>query len=345
MHRIAMIGCGVVGQGFLRILSQKRALLRERYGFEAEVVAVSDKVKGSIMAEGGLDVDALVRHLEEKKKLDEFEAEGAVYGLDAVETIRKAPADIVVEVSWTDVKTGEPAATHMREAFKAGRHVATTNKGPAALFFKELSKLARDNNAVWKYEGVVMSGTPIFTLLDYCLAGNEVTEVKGILNGTTNFILTKMEDEGMGYEDALALAQKLGYAEADPTADVEGYDALAKVMILSNIVLGGNLKESDVERTGITGISSLDIEKARGERMRYKLVGSTRKEGGKVVASVKPVKLPLSDPLAGVGGATNALTFKTDLSGPITIQGAGAGMIETGFAIMIDVLNIHRETS
>ena len=147
----------------------------------------------------------------------------------------------------------------------------------------------------------------------------------------------------MAYEDALALAQKLGYAEADPTVDVEGFDALAKVIILSNIVLGGRLKPSDAERIGISGITIEDVQKAKAEGMRYKLIGSARKEGEKVIASVKPEKLPLTDPLAGVGGAVNALTFKTDLSGDITIQGPGAGKIETGFAIMIDVLNIHRE--
>jgi homoserine dehydrogenase len=189
-----------------------------------------------------------------------------------------------------------------------------------------------------------MSGTPIFDLLEYCLAINDIREIKGILNGTTNFMLTKMEEENMSYPDALALAQKLGYAEADPTADVEGFDALAKVVILSNVVLGGSLKPSDAEeRVGISGITIEDIQKAKSEGMRYKLIGSTRIENGKIIASVKPVKLPLSDPLAGVSGAVNALTFKTDLSGDITIQGPGAGKLETGFAIMIDVLNMHRE--
>jgi homoserine dehydrogenase len=203
--------------------------------------------------------------------------------------------------------------------------------------------VAIENNVKFRYEGVVLSGTPVFDLLDYCLAGNDITEFKGILNGTTNFMLTKMEEEGMPYDKALALAQDLGYAEADPTADVEGFDALAKVIILSNLVLGGDLKPDDVERVGISDITIEDIWGAKGEGTRYKLIGSGKKVGNRVIASVKPEKLPYSDPLAGVGGATNALTFKTDLSGDITILGAGAGKIETGFAILIDVLNIHRE--
>jgi homoserine dehydrogenase len=340
-YRIALVGCGTVGIGFLKILRDKGGLLKSKYGFEAKVVAVSDKVKGAVLADDGLDLRAFVAHVEAGKPIGEFDPK-AIHGLDSVETIRRAKADMVVEVAWTDIKTGEPASTHIREAFRAGAHVITTNKGPATLFHGELTEMAKKHNVLWRHEGVVMSGTPVFDLLEFCLAGNEVKEIKGILNGTTNFILTKMEDEGMAYKDALALAQKLGYAEADPTADVEGFDALAKILVLSNIVLGANLKTDQVARQGISAITLEDIARAKKEGKRYKLVASAKREGGKVVAQVKPVQLPLSDPLAGVGGAMNALTFHTDLSGPITIQGPGAGQMETGFAVLIDALNIHR---
>jgi len=343
--KIALVGCGVVGQGLLKIIRDKEDLLRDRFDLEVQLVAVSDKLKGSILHDGGIPIAAFLEHLEAKKPIGDFTLEGAEYGLDAVPTIQRTNADVVVEVAYTDVKTGEPASTHLREAFRAKKHVSTTNKGPGALHFAELSTLARVNDVLYKYEGTVMSGTPVFNLLDYTLAGNDVHSIKGILNGTTNFILTKMEEDGMAYQDALKLAQELGYAEADPTADVEGFDALAKVLILSNVVLGGGLKEADVERVGITGISIEDINAAKAEGMRYKLIGETRWVGDEVVASVKPVKLPLSDPLAGVGGAINALTFETDLMGPVTIQGAGAGQLETGFSVLIDLINIHRETS
>jgi homoserine dehydrogenase len=342
-RKIVMIGCGVVGQGFLEILAEKRELLKKRYGFEPVLVGVADMMKGSILVEQGIDIPAFLEHVKAGNKINEFPAQGAISGLDSVQTIQTADADMMVEVTYTDIKTGEPATTHIREALGKGMGVATTNKGPVTLHFKELCELACERNAIFRYEGVVMSGTPIFDLLDYCLAVNGVKEIKGILNGTTNFMLTKMEEDNMAYGDALALAQKLGYAEANPTADVEGFDALAKVVILSNVVLGGNIRPEDAERIGISGITIEDIQKAKAEGMRYKLIGSTKLENGKIVASVKPVKLPLSDPLAGVGGAVNALTFSTDLSGDITIQGPGAGKIETGFAIMIDVLNIHRE--
>jgi homoserine dehydrogenase len=343
-RRIILIGCGVVGQGFLEILVKKKALLGERFDFEPLLVGVADMRMGSILVQEGMDIPSFLDHLKKHGTVHDFPADGATVGLNSLDLIREADADVMVEVTFTDIKTGEPATSHIRAALDKGMCVATTNKGPVTLHFKELVELARKRNALFRYEGVVMSGTPIFDLLEYCLAINDIKEIRGILNGTTNFMLTKMEEENMSYADALALAQRLGYAEADPTADVEGFDALAKVVILSNVVLGGSIKPSDAkERVGISGITIEDIRKAKAEGMRYKLIGSTRLENGKIVASVKPVKLPLSDPLAGVSGAVNALTFVTDLSGPITIQGAGAGKLETGFAIMIDVLNMHRE--
>lgn len=342
-RRIILIGCGVVGQGFLEILVKKRALLAEKFDFEPVLIGVADMRMGSILARDGMDIQAFLEHLKATGTVHDFPAENPTVGLNSLELIREAEADIMVEVTFTDIKTGEPATSHIMAAFDKGMCVATTNKGPVTLHFKELGELARKRNVLFGYEGVVISGTPTFNLLEYCLAVNDIREIKGILNGTTNFMLTKMEEEDMSYQDALALAQKLGYAEADPTADVEGFDALAKVVILSNVVLGGSITPADAEREGISGITIEDIQKAKAEGMRYKLIGSTKLENGRIVASVKPVKLPLSDPLAGVGGAVNALTFSTDLSGDITIQGAGAGKLETGFAIMIDVLNMHRE--
>ncbi|MEW5936711.1 MAG: homoserine dehydrogenase [Candidatus Thermoplasmatota archaeon] len=341
-YRLAMIGCGVVCRGLMKILVEKGAYLKERYGFEACVTAVSDKFKGSILVPQGLNLKGFIEHLEGGRRVDEFKADGAVYGTDPLETIKRAPADVVIEVTFTDIRTGEPAATHIREALKAGRHVVTTNKGPIALFHRELSELARAHGVHLRHEGVVLSGTPVFNLMECCLAGNEVRELRGILNGTTNFILTKME-EGMEYDEALALAQRMGYAEADPTADVEGYDAMAKVLALAKIVMGAELAQSEVKRQGISSITKEDVAAAANEKMRYKLIGAVRRRDGEVEAHVRPEKLDLADPLASVGGAMNALTFRTDLSGEITIQGAGAGQIETGFALLTDLLTIHRD--
>jgi homoserine dehydrogenase len=187
----------------------------------------------------------------------------------------------------------------------------------------------------------VIAGTPVLNLAQQFLTGNRIDRIRGIFNGTTNFILTKMET-GMTYDDALKEAQELGYAEAVPDADVEGWDALAKVVILANAIMGADLKVADVDRTGITKISPEDVKQAAAEGKRWKLIGEVRREGGKVLGKVSPEKVVLTDPLASVGGATNAITFSTDLIQDVTIVGPGAGRIETGFALFSDLIEIHR---
>lgn len=262
--------------------------------------------------------------------------------MDPLDVIAKCDAEIIAELTYTDIKTAEPATSYIKKALQTGHNVVTSNKGPAALYYRELKALAKKKKRQFRIEGTVMSGTPVFTLFEGGFAGNTVNEIKGILNGTTNFILSKMEQDDMTYADALALAQKLGYAEADPTADVEGFDALAKIVILSNVILDGNIRTTDVPREGITSITKQMIADAKQEGFRYKLIARTKREGIKIAASVSPQKLPLSDPLAGVMGAQNALTFVLDLLGKVTIQGPGAGKTETGCAILQDMLAIHR---
>jgi homoserine dehydrogenase len=343
-YRIGLIGCGTVGQGLLDILVRKRAFLRDRYGFEARVVAVTDKLKGTVLAEDGIDIGKALEILAAGGSLTDYpKGPGVMTGqIDPLDVLERTGADIIAELTYTDIKTGEPATSYIKKALRHGKHVVTSNKGPAALHYREIKELAHSNDLQFRFEGTVMSGTPVFHLAECGLAGNEVSEVLGILNGTTNFILSKMETEGMEYGEALALAQKLGYAEADPTADVEGYDALAKIVILANVLLGASLKTQDVARQGITSITRDDVVRAKQDGFRYKLIAQAKKENGAVQASVAPQKLPLSDPLAGVMGAQNALSLVTDLVGKVTIQGAGAGKTETGFSILSDMLAIHR---
>lgn len=338
--RIAFIGFGTVGQGFAEILLEKKKLLRERYGIEYVVVAISDIIKGSVYDINGLDLEKILDIVKAGGGLDEYPS--GIKGMDALETIRETDSNLIVEVTYTDVKTGEPALTHVRTALEEGKHVISTNKGPPVKAIEDLKKLADENNVFYGFEGVVLAGTPVFNLLEYCLAGNNIREIKGIVNGTTNYILTMME-EGMSYSDALKKAQELGYAEADPTGDVEGWDALGKIVILSNTIFDTNLKLEDVPREGITNITLDDVKSARDEVKRWKLIASAKiREDNTVEAKVGPEKLPLEDPLAGVNNAVNALTFVTDELGSVTIVGPGAGRRETGFALLIDFINLNR---
>jgi len=341
-QKLAFAGFGVVGRGLCEILTEKEEMLRECYGLEWKVVAISDFKLGSIADENGIDMSKLLETVNSGGRIDDMKT--PINGWDVLTMIEKAGADTLIEVTYTDVKTGEPAMTHVKSALNKGMHVVSTNKGPVIKAIKELRNIASSNGVTYGVEGVVLSGTPVLNLANYTLAGTTITEFRGILNGTTNYILTKME-VGMGYEEALGKAQELGYAEADPTGDVEGWDALGKVVILTNMVLGAELKWEDVQREGITKITPEDIEAAKKEGMKWKLIGSAKLlPGGDVEAFVKPIKLPASDPLSGISGATNALTFVTDELGPVTIIGPGAGKRETGFSLLIELLNICRSS-
>jgi homoserine dehydrogenase len=255
--------------------------------------------------------------------------------------IKESNATVICELTFTNLESGEPAISHCKAAFQNGKHVVTSNKGPAALAYREMKSLAAERGKDFLIEGTVMSGTPVLNLADGPLAGCEVTRARGILNGTTNYILTQMEN-GMSYDEALKKAQELGYAEADPTGDVEGHDARGKVTILANVVMDASIGISDVQCEGITRISADDIATARQKDSRWKLIGSVEKKNGSIIASVSPEMVPLTHPLAGIMGATNAITFSTDLMGDITVVGAGAGKIETGYSILTDLLKIHR---
>jgi homoserine dehydrogenase len=339
MIRVAMIGFGTVGSGFARVLNEKRRELKERYGLECEIVAVSTRSRGSIYDAEGLNIPELLRLHEAKRSFDEYK--GGVKGLSNLGTIKETNADVVVEASWTNLETGEPGLTHVREALKAGKHVIASNKGPLALAYPELKELADKKGVQLRFEGTVMSGTPTVMVGLEGLAGHTISGFRGILNGTTNYILTNME-KGGAYEDTLREAQRLGYAEADPTGDVEGWDAAGKTVILANSVMGAKLRVADVKLEGITKITPKDIEAAKRQGKRIKLIAHAWREGAKVKAKVSPELVDLADPLASVKSTTNALTFETDGLGPVTIIGKGAGSAETGHGVLTDLLAIHR---
>ncbi|MDD4215391.1 MAG: homoserine dehydrogenase [Bacteroidales bacterium] len=335
-HKIALIGFGTVGQGISEILLNKKKYLKDNYKFDYDIVAVADFAYGNCYNPKGLDIPYMLKTAKAKKKFTKD-----LYKKDTLSLIKNCNADIVCELTYTDLKTGGPAIEHVKTALSSKKNVVTSNKGPAALKFQEFDKLAKKNGVKFMIEGTVVAGTPIINLSKGPLAGCEISKIKGILNGTTNYMLTEME-KGMDYASVLKVAQELGYAEADPTGDVEGHDARGKVCILANVVMGAPLKINDIPCKGITKITSKDIEKAKKEGKRWKLIGCVEKKGNKVVGSVNPEMVELSHPLAGVMGAKNALTFTTDMLGDVTIVGPGAGRIETGFSILTDILAIHR---
>ncbi|MCQ5337469.1 MAG: homoserine dehydrogenase [Candidatus Methanomethylicia archaeon] len=338
---IAFIGFGTVGRGMAELLLEKKSILEKLYNITWRVVAISDLRYGSIINDNGIDLKEALSLVESNK---DFKFLNGKRGLSSIEVIKESNSNLIVEVTWTNLIDGEPGYSHMKTALNLGKNVITTNKGPIALYYKELKELANRKNAQLRYKGTVMSGTPSFNIFEGPLAGCNVESIRGILNGTTNFILTEME-KGLDYEQALKEAQRLGYAEADPTMDVEGLDATAKLVILINTIFDMDIKLNDIRRKGITSIRINDIKEALNMGKRIKLIAKAEKIDNKILAEVSPQYIPISDPLANIMGVMNAITFKTDCLGDVTIVGPGAGKRATGYALISDMIAISNKLS
>jgi homoserine dehydrogenase len=338
-YRMAIVGFGNVGQGLAQILAERGDRLRKEFGLGVRIVAISDVKLGSLYHPDGLDPAALLTAVREKATLTGVAAKEI--GWDSMRTIRETESDVVVELSPTDLATGEPAVSHIRAALESGKHVITTNKGPIALFYPELRALAQAHGVTIGVEGTVMSGTPALGMGAEYLAAAGIRRMRGILNGTTNYILTRMQ-EGRSYAEGLGEAQVKGYAEADPTGDVEGFDSAGKLVILAGVLMGIPIALKDVDREGITRISKADVCEAEEGGDVWKLIAELERFEGGVKARVRPQRVSRSHPLASVRGATNAITFTTDLLGDVTLIGPGAGRLETGYAILCDLMAIHR---
>jgi homoserine dehydrogenase len=336
-YRLALIGFANVGRALVQAVHDHSTTYEKQFGVKLIITAVSDALKGTVYHAEGLHLTSLLESTNSLKGIA-----GSHKFIDALEVAKEADYDILCEMSFTDLVTGEPATSYIRAALERGNHAVTTNKGPVALCYHELQALAKKHKAVFGVEGSVMSGTPTMRLGEELLSGALIQKIEGILNGTTNYILSQMET-GMSYADALAEAQSKGYAEADPTGDVEGFDAAGKVAILANVLMNTPLKVSEVEREGISQLTLQHIQEAKVAGERWKLIGKLERTGESIKASVKPQRIPLTHPLAGVMGATNAVTYTTDFLGATTVIGAGAGRKETAYALLQDILAIHRQ--
>lgn len=336
-HDLALIGFGGVNRALAEIIRDRGDALADELGFTLRIVAITDLRLGSLMRADGID-PAFALSLPADATFEGMIGGSALPQNEHV--IRESTAGVIVEATFTNPIDGEPAVSHVRAALESGKSVTTTNKGPVAIARAELNRLAEQNGVRFEYEGSVMSGTPVLRFARETMSGLKINAIQGILNGTSNYVLGKMET-GMTLEDAVAEAQALGYAEADPTADIEGSDVQLKVVILANELLGASLTTTDVERRGISSVTAADIVQAAAEGKRWKLIGSvTRDEFGTVRAAVEPIALAAEHPLNAISGATNAVAFTTDLLGTVTVSGPGAGRWETAYALLSDIIAI-----
>lgn len=337
--RLAFIGFGNVAQGLTQILQEQEETYAKKFGVQFLITAIADPIKGNAFNPDGISPANLLEAAQKPGVLKNLPGKQPEW--NAMEMIQSSPSDVVVEMSYTNLQTGEPSTTYIAEALRRKNHVITTNKGPIALHYDQLASIARQHGMHIGLEGTVMSGTPVIRVGRDLLNGAGIRRIQGILNGTTNYILTRMET-GCSYVEALTKAQTLGYAEADPTGDVEGFDAAAKIAILARLVLGITIPFTAIEREGISGLAKEDIASARAKGMHWKLVGTVEKEGETVRARVRPECLPADHPLAQVSGVTNALVYTTNYLDEVTLTGPGAGRMQTGYAIIQDLFCIYQ---
>lgn len=319
--KVALIGLGSVGRGVAEMIAKKNPGLT--------ITGIADSKSGVIDASGINIAQVLAA-----KKSTGLCGSPDIRANDVIE---RADYDALIEVSPTNALTGEPATGYIRTALSRKKHVVTSNKGPVALQYQELNSLARKNGVSFRYEATVAGAIPIMHTLEHGLAGNEILAVYGVLNGTCNFILNRMADEGLTYEQALMEAREMGYAEADPTYDVQGIDAAIKLVILVNTIWGKKIQLSDIDRTGIDLLTADALRLAEDEGSTIRLIAEANPK--KNLFRVSPRIIEKTHPLV-VEGTLNALTLETDMAKQITLIGRGAGSIETASAIIGDLLFI-----
>ena len=341
--RIWVVGLGMVGEWLVRALDAQADRLAARYGIGVTIVGLANARHGFIYDENGLDLRSTLRLLSNGRSI--AEQPGVRRWPSAMEGLRDTDADLLVEVTASPSADGEPGFAHMREGLRRGIPVVTSNKWPVALRGVELADLARSRGVSFRAESSVMSGTPLLSTLIDGLAGANPVGLRGLLNATANFVLSRMA-EGESYEDALAEAQAAGLAERDPAADVEGHDAVAKVMILSALVFGRQLQREEVVRRGISGITRSEIDEAASNGRRVKHVATleySEPDGaGSVSARVEPDQVGGDDPLADIEGTTNAVVCRATPIGQVTIIGPGAGPELAGQGVLSDLIAIAR---
>lgn len=333
MLRIILCGFGIVGQSFAKLLLSRSEDLYAKHGLKPRIVGVFDS-KGSAASSAGIDLNRL---LETKKKFGDIRRyHNKEKDSNGIDMINGMEAEVLIETTPSNYKDAEPGMSHIVTAMKKGLHVITVNKGPLALAFPSLIELATYNQVQLRFSGTVGGGTPILDYAKNSLRGERIVSFQGILNGTTNYILTNMAG-GMTFKAALADAKKKGYVEADESLDIDGFDAAAKLVILANWIMDMKVTIKDIKRTGIRNVTADDIKKASDAKSAIKLIASSNKD-----LVVAPREIPKDDPLC-VNGTLNAITFNSEHSGQQTIIGRGAGGIETASSILRDLLDIRQE--
>lgn len=335
---MGLSGFGGVGRNLLTLLREKKSEICRRYQMEIKVVTLATR-QGSLHAAAGLDLETLST-LGNGRELSCLP--GFVSGLTGPEAVQASAAGVWVEASSGESGSAEPGLSNFRRAFHKGMHVVTLSKGPMVYAFAEMVRLAREKGVQLKYSGAAAAALPTIDMALYSLAGSQITSMEGILNGTSNYILTLMEQEGVSFAEGLNLARRQGIAEADSRLDVEGWDTAHKLLIIANTAWEGKFSLQDITVEGITAITGADLLNARRSGQTIKLVGSAQGLGEGRVLKTGPRLLPLAHPLAAVNGTTKGIHFCTDTMGPLTLIGGFSNPRAAAAAALKDVISIYR---
>ena len=339
-YNLALIGFGNVARALARLLLRKQDLLKSQYDITFSFTGISTGRHGFAINPEGLDIN---------KSLELVESGQSIFPLssfdvsDSLSVIKHSNAHIMFENSPVNTQTGQPALDHIRAALELGMHAITANKGPVVHGYRELSALAESKGKTFGFESTVLGGSPVFSVFRETFPLAELSSFKGILNATTNIILSRMEN-GESYEDALRYCQSVGVAETDPTNDVDGWDAAIKVAALITVLMDTPFTPQQVNPIGIRGITRAMIEKASLEGKRYKLVCSAEKSGDQIQARVAPELVDASSPLYGIMNSSTGVAFRTDVLPDYSItvserEGMSGGPIETAYGLFADFVN------
>ncbi|HEX8982408.1 MAG TPA: hypothetical protein VF792_06560 [Ktedonobacterales bacterium] len=338
--RIALLGCGNVGTRLIKLLAAKDEALQREHHLTIRIAgAYTRRAGGWTSAEGRTPAVVAASEWPGSAPGERLPEGAQPFEGDGVKFATECPADLLVEITTLNPADGQPALDHVRAALRSGKHVATANKGPIAHGLRELRALAAEKGLGLRFESTVMDGTPIINMMEFSLPVTEVMSFRGLLNSTSNYVLSLM-GEGMSLDDAVREAQRAGVAEADPSNDLDGWDASVKATVLANALMGADLRPQDVHRIGLGAEAMRQANAARQSDQTLKQVVEGRREGGAVIAEVKLLALPKSDVLAGLSGMETAVRLVTDTMQELTLIEGEGDPTQTAMGVLSDIVNI-----
>jgi homoserine dehydrogenase len=338
-YKLALLGFGNVGQALARLLLQKQADILKSYGITFSVTGIATGRHGAAIDPDGIPLETALEIMQDGEKLDRISR--VPVPADNSSFIDQCPADVLFENTPVDYASGQPAIDHLAAALNQGMHAITANKGPVVHAYQQLSRLAASQGRKFYFESTVMDGAPIFSLFRGALPAARLLSLRGVLNSTTNLILSRMEG-GESFDQAVSYAQAIGIAETDPSGDIDGWDAAIKVAALVTVLMDIPFKPDQVERQGIRSITPAEIERAREQGKRWKLVCSAERDGDKVTAQVAPQMVGVDSPMYGVDGTTSIVQFETDVLGLLSVIESDPGPHTTAYGLVADFLNAVR---